>query len=200
MKKIFTLIAAVFMMTSVVAKDFTDQLLISLNGGEPTLSETTVTVNYKEGSDALYDIILKNFSFSGQKIGDVTVADVPGNEDSDGYVWFQTEQDAKISNGGMIAMMLGGKVHVTIKEGSFMKGDKLYLEISLPVNMMGSTINVEAVFGTKETTGISSVSDDKNAEVTAIYGINGASTDIMRSGNIYIMRMSDGRTVKMLKR
>lgn len=25
-------------------------------------------------------------------------------------------------------------------------------------------------------------------------------TDVMRNGNIYIMRMSDGRTVKMLKR
>lgn len=200
MKKIFTLIAMAFITMNALATDFTDKLSISLNGGEPTISETTVAVNYKESSDGLYDIILKDFSFLGQKIGDVTVADVKGDDDSEGFTWFQADQDADITNGGAIASMLGNKVHVTIKEGSFMKGDKLYLEISLPVAIFGATINVEAVFGTKTTTGISAITGNSDAAVTGTYGIDGTSADVMRKGNIYIVRRSDGKTVKVLKR
>ena len=72
-------------------------------------------MNYKEGSDGLYEIVLKNFSFSGLPIGDVTMTDVKGDDDSEGFTWFQTDQDAVITNGGSIATLLGNKVHVTIK-------------------------------------------------------------------------------------
>lgn len=115
MKKIFTLIAAAFVAVNALAADYTDHLSISLNGGEPSVSDATVSVNYKEGSDGLYDIVLKGFSFSGLLIGDVTMTDVKGDDDSDGFTWFQTEQDAVITNGSSIATLLGGKVHVTIK-------------------------------------------------------------------------------------
>jgi len=200
MRKIFMLIAAAVISISAAAKDFTDRLSISLNGGEPTVSETTVAVNYKDGSDGLYDIILKNFSFAGQIIGDVTVTDVKGDDDSEGYTWFQADQDAAITNGGPIASMLGGKVHVNIKQGSFMKGDKLYLEISLPVTIFGSTINVEAVFGTKQTTGISSVLNKTDDVSATLYSIDGTPADAVRKGNVYIKRRADGKTVKVLKR
>lgn len=200
MKKIFTLIAAAFVAVNALAADYTDHLSISLNGGETSVSDATVSVNYKEGSDGLYDIVLKGFSFSGLLIGDVTMTDVKGDDDSDGFTWFQTEQDAVITNGSSIATLLGGKVHVTIKEGSCMKGDKLYLEISLPVNIMGGTINVEAVFGTKLTSGISSPVGNVNAGVEGIYTLDGMRQDTMKKGCINIIRRADGKTVKVLKK
>lgn len=199
MKKLFTLLFSVMAM-SAMATDFTDNLAISLNGGEPSNSEATVSVNYKEGTDGLYDIVLNNFSFSGILIGDVTMADVQGDDDSDGFTWFQTDQDAQITNGGSIASALGGKVHVTIKEGSCMKGDKLYLEISLPVAMGSLTINVEAVFGSKIATGISQVTDNGKAAVEGIYSIDGRRLNGMEQGRVNIIRRADGTSVKVLKK
>ena len=155
MKKIFTIIALLALTLTAGAKDFTDQLSISLNGGEASTSEATISVEEVEGSDGLYKIILKNFSFQGMKIGDVNIEDVKGNstEGDNGYVYFEEiTKEAEITNGGSIAAILGKKVTVTIKDGSCMNADKLYLVINLPVSMMGSTINVDATFGTAPTT------------------------------------------------
>lgn len=199
MKKLFTLLFS-FMAIGVMATDFTDNLAISLNGGEPTSSQATVSVTYKEGSDGYYDIVLKSFSFSGLLIGDVTMVDVKGDDDSEGFTWFQTDQDANITNGGAIAGLLGGKVHVTIKEGSCMKDDRLYLEISLPVAIMGSTINVEAVFGSKIATGVSSVVAGPENAVEGIYSIDGRRLESMENGRINIVRRADGTSVKVMKK
>ena len=151
MKKIFTIIALLALTLTAGAKDFTDQLAISLNGGEASTSDATISVEEVESSDGLYKIILKNFSFQGMKIGDVNIEDVKGNstEGGNGYVYFEEiTKEASITNGGTIAAMLGNKVTVTIKDGSCMNADKLYLVINLPVKMMGATINVDATFGT----------------------------------------------------
>ena len=81
-----------------------------------------------------------------------------------------------------------------------MKGDKLYLEISLPVNIMGGTINVEAVFGTKLTSGISSPVGNASAGVEGIYTLDGMRQDTMKKGCINIIRRAGGKTVKVLKK
>lgn len=118
MKKIFTIIALLALTLTAGAKDFTDQLSISLNGGEASTSEATISVEEVEGSDGLYKIILKNFSFQGMKIGDVNIEDVKGNstEGDNGYVYFEEiTKEAEITNGGSIAAILGNKVTVTIR-------------------------------------------------------------------------------------
>lgn len=147
MKKIFTLIAMLAGTMSAMAVDYTDEMSILLNGLGPYVSTSTVSVDEVKGTDGEYNITLKEFSFSGMPIGDVTIKNVKGNDDSDGSTWFEAEQDADITNGAEIAAALGGKVHVTIKEGSRIKDGKLYLVISLPVPLMGG-IDVDATFGT----------------------------------------------------
>lgn len=149
MKKIFTSIVFMAATVAAMATDFTDELSIMLNGEGPFVSTSTVSVCEVEGSDGEYDITLKQFSFSGLLIGDVTMKNVKGDSDSEGYTWFETEQDAEITGGDAIAQMLDGKVHVTIKEGSRMKDGRLYLVIALPV-VLGPemTFDVEAAFGT----------------------------------------------------
>lgn len=155
MKKLFTLLTATAMSLTAMATDYTDQLSITLNGGDPTTSTATVTVTKEEGSNDQYTIVLNDFSFSGMKIGDVTMTGVVGYQTDltgDWTVFSKTEQDAAITNGGLIASALGGKVHVTINDSSCMKSDKLYLSISLPVSVMGNTFDVAATFGTNPVT------------------------------------------------
>ena len=45
MKKIYTFMAAAVMALTANAKDYVDQLAITLNGSEPITSEATISVN-----------------------------------------------------------------------------------------------------------------------------------------------------------
>lgn len=153
MKKIFTLIAVLAAAVSSLAADYTGQMSISLNESEPTSQEATVAaVRTEDGDKIFYDITLKQFSFGTMKIGDVTISGVEADdtEGMGGYSFFrETTKEAEITNGGSIATLLGGKVTVTIKDGSCINESNLYLDLSLPVDILGSTINVNATFGTK---------------------------------------------------
>lgn len=153
MKKIFTLIAMLAGTMSAMAVDYTKQMSISLNGGEPTVQDATVSaVRSEEGDNIYYEITLKQFSFMGQIIGDVTISGVEADdtEGMGGYSFFhETTKEAAITKGGAIATMLGNKVTVTIKDGSCINDDNIYLDLNLPVAIMGATINVDATFGTK---------------------------------------------------
>lgn len=151
MKKIITLSALALMALTANAKDYTDQLAITLSGMPQTPSEAVISVN--KNADNKYDIVLNKFSFMGIEIGDVTIEDVDYTENGDGYTYFTPlTKEAAITNGGAIAGMLGGKVTVTLKEGSKFGGlngqDKLYMIISLPVAMPTGALDVDAVFGT----------------------------------------------------
>ena len=152
MKKIITLSALALMALTANAKDYTDQLAITLNGQAQAPSEAVISV--EKGSDNLYDIVLKQFSFRGLLIGDVTIEDVNSDDAGDGYTYFKpVTKEAAISNGSAIAEMLGGKVTVTVKDGSKVGAgqygkDKLYMIINLPVALPYGTFDVDAVFGT----------------------------------------------------
>ena len=151
MKRIFTFFAMAVVAMTTLAADYTDQLAISISGFPSGSAEATVSVNQEEGSDGLYTIVLKQFSFGQMLIGDVTMTHVKGNstDGMGGYVFFEkTEQDADITNGGDMALLLGNKVHVTINEGSCMNSERLYLSLSMPITMMGSTMDIAAEFGT----------------------------------------------------
>lgn len=148
-KKLFTFIAVALTAMTAGATDYTDSLDIYLNGEGPYTSTASVSVDEQQGSDGLYTIMLKQFSFNSLIIGDVTMKDVKGDDDTDGNTWFETEQDAEITNGGYIAGQLGGKVHVTIHKGSRLSNNKLYLVISLPVDIpaLSMVFDVTAIFG-----------------------------------------------------
>lgn len=153
MKKIFTLIAVLTTAVSSLAADYTSQMSISLNGGEPTLQEATVSaVRTEDGDNIFYEIVLKQFSFGTMQIGDVTISGIEADDTygMGGYSFFrETTKEAAITNGGAIAGLLGNKVTVTIKDGSCINESNLYLDLNLPVTIAGNTINVDAAFGTK---------------------------------------------------
>lgn len=210
MKKIFTLITVMLVAMSAMAQDlkstdYQDQLVITINGETVSTEQAVITIT--EGkNEGKYIIKLNQFSFMGQLIGDVTVDGVQGDDDSEGFTNYATvnengdpiTQTATITNGipDFIAA-LGGKVDVTVKEGSRSKDGKLYAMITLVVPNVG---NVDAVFGDNNFDGssINGVSSDDD-KVAAIYALNGARVSIMTRG-VNILKMQSGKTIKVFNR
>ena len=201
MKKIFTLIAMAMIAMGAMAqgnneKTYEDNIVITVaNLGEPVTDRASITIT-EQAEEGKYTIKLNQFSFIGMLIGDVTMTDVQGDDDSEGFTNYATTQTATITNGADIQEMLGGKIDVTVKEGSRSKGDKFYALISLTVPGVG---DVEAVFGDNNfgTDGISAGTVDQNAKVAAVYTLGGQRVNSMVRG-INIVRMSDGSVRKLL--
>ena len=139
MKKIFTLVAAAVMALAVNAKDFTDNLAVTVTMmGDPqptTENEQVISVEEVEGSDGLYNISITNFQFMGTPVGNIDINNIKGNSDSEGFVNFEKTETT-------IDFM---KATVIFNEGCRMKGDKMYLDLDISVN--GGMITVDVVFG-----------------------------------------------------
>lgn len=203
MKKIFTLITVMLVAMSAMAQDlkstdYHDQLVITING-ETMPAEQAVINIAEEAEEGKYTVKLNQFSFMGLLIGDVTMTGVQGDDDSEGFTNYATTQTATITNGEAegIMGMLGGKIDVTVKDGSRSKGGKFYAMITLVVPGVG---NVDAVFGDNNFDGssINGVSSDDD-KVAAIYALNGARVSTMTRG-VNILKMQSGKTIKVFNR
>lgn len=203
MKKIFTLITVMLVAMSAMAQDlkstdYHDQLVITINGETMPAEQAVITIT-EEAEEGKYTIKLNQFSFMGLLIGDVTMTGVQGDDDSEGFTNYATTQTATITNGEAegIMGMLGGKIDVTVKDGSRSKGGKFYAMITLVVPGVG---NVDAVFGDNNFDGssINGVSSDDD-KVAAIYSLNGARVSTMTRG-VNILKMQSGKTIKVFNR
>ena len=211
MKKIFTLITVMLVAMSAMAQDlkstdYNDQLVITINGETMSAGQALITIS-EETEEGKYTIKLNQFSFMGMLIGDVTMNGVQGDDDSEGFTNYATvDKDGKpitltatITNEvpTEIMGMLGGKIDVTVKEGSRSKDGKLYAMITLVVPGVG---NVDAVFGDNNFDGssINGVSSDDD-KVAAIYALNGARVSTMTRG-VNILKMQSGKTIKVFNR
>lgn len=203
MKKIFTLITVMLVAMSAMAQDlkstdYHDQLVITINGETMPAEQAVITIT-EEAEEGKYTIKLNQFSFMGLLIGDVTMTGVQGDDDSEGFTNYATTQTATITNGEAegIMGMLGGKIYVTVKDGSRSKGGKFYAMITLVIPGVG---NVDAVFGDNNFDGssINGVSSDDD-KVAAIYALNGARVSTMTRG-VNILKMQSGKTIKVFNR
>lgn len=203
MKKIFTLITVMLVAMSAMAQDlkstdYHDQLVITINGETMPAEQAVITIT-EEAEEGKYTVKLNQFSFMGLLIGDVTMTGVQGDDDSEGFTNYATTQTATITNGEAegIMGMLGGKIDVTVKDGSRSKGGKFYAMITLVVPGVG---NVDAVFGDNNFDGssINGVSSDGD-KVAAIYALNGARVSTMTRG-VNILKMQSGKTIKVFNR
>ncbi len=178
--------------------DYHDQLVITINGETMPAEQAVITIT-EEAEEGKYTIKLNQFSFMGLLIGDVTMTGVQGDDDSEGFTNYATTQTATITNGEAegIMGMLGGKIDVTVKDGSRSKGGKFYAMITLVVPGVG---NVDAVFGDNNFDGssINGVSSDDD-KVAAIYALNGARVSTMTRG-VNILKMQSGKTIKVFNR
>lgn len=174
---------------------YTDNLVISCDGEVAPAQQTTITVT--KYLDSTYNMMLKNFSFGeGDEallIGDVTMSNITGKEEN-GAITFETEQDAIITNGGEIAELLEGKIHLKMK--GILKDGKLKALITLEVFEQ----NIKADFGGYEsgTVGIHGITTSTNTANGAIYDLSGRQLKTMQKG-INIVRGKDGKMIKVMK-
>ena len=90
MKKIFTLIAMAMIAMGAMAqgnneKTYEDNIVITVaNLGEPITDRASITIT-EQAEEGKYTIKLNQFSFQGILIGDVTMTDVQGDDDSEGF-------------------------------------------------------------------------------------------------------------------
>lgn len=207
MKKIFTLLALAIVAMGAMAEDYNertvktyeDKLQVTVQDMGSFDETASITITGQAEAD-LYTIQLNKFSFSVMLIGDVTMTDVKGQTDADGFTNYATTQTATITNGEEegIMGMLGGKIDVTVKEGTRSKGDKFYAVISLTVPSVG---DVNAVFGDDnfDTNGIDMAKTSNDNKVAAIYTLGGQRVSTMVRG-VNIVKMTNGDTFKVVNK
>ena len=202
MKHFFTLMLAMVMSTmTAMATDYTDNLIITVDGGNPTtVNDVKITVTQQENEK--YSFSLKNFSFAGTKVGDIELNDIEGQE-KDGIITLNVpETKIKVKNpalgiGTTINFWGGIKFSMTAKISNV--NNKMYADMTMKA--MGQ--NIKAIYGDEKniTTGIKAPQATTKANnATSIFTLAGQQVSSMTSGNVYIVKTTDGKTKKVIKK
>lgn len=202
MKHFFTLMLAMVMSTmTAMATDYTDNLIITVDGGKPTtVNDVKITVTQQENEK--YSFSLKNFSFAGTKVGDIELNDIEGQE-KDGIITLNVpETKIKVKNpalgiGTTINILGGIKFSMTAKISNVT--NKMYADMT----MKAMAQNIKAIYGDEKniTTGIKAPQATTKANnATSIFTLAGQQVSSMTSGNVYIVKTTDGKTKKVIKK
>ena len=202
MKHFFTLMLAMVMSTmTAMATDYTDNLIVTVDGGNPTtVNDVKITVTQQENEK--YSFSLKNFSFAGTKVGDIELNDIEGQE-KDGIITLNVpETNIKIKNpalgiGTTINLLGGINFSMTAKISNVT--NKMYADMT----MKAMAQNIKAIYGDEKniTTGIKAPQATTKANnATSIFTLAGQQVSSMTSGNVYIVKTTDGKTKKVIKK
>lgn len=202
MKHFFTLMLAMVMSTmTAMATDYTDNLIVTVDGGNPTtVNDVKITVTQQENEK--YSFSLKNFSFAGTKVGDIELNDIEGQE-KDGIITLNVpETKIRIKNpalgiGTTINFLGGIKFSMTAKISNVT--NKMYADMT----MKAMAQNIKAIYGDEKniTTGIKAPQATTKANnATSIFTLAGQQVSSMTSGNVYIVKTTDGKTKKVVKK
>ena len=202
MKHFFTLMLAMVMSTmTAMATDYTDNLIVTVDGGNPTtVNDVKITVTQQENEK--YSFSLKNFSFAGTKVGDIELNDIEGQE-KDGIITLNVpETNIKVKNpalgiGTTINFLGGIKFSMTAKISNVT--NKMYADMT----MKAMAQNIKAIYGEEKniTTGIKAPQATTKANnATSIFTLAGQQVSSMTSGNVYIVKTTDGKTKKVIKK
>lgn len=202
MKHFFTLMLAMVMSTmTAMATDYTDNLIITVDGGKPTtVNDVKITVTQQENEK--YSFSLKNFSFAGTKVGDIELNDIEGQE-KDGIITLNVpEKKIKVKNpalgiGTTINILGGIKFSMTAKISNVT--NKMYADMT----MKAMAQNIKAIYGDEKniTTGIKAPQATTKANnATSIFTLAGQQVSSMTPGNVYIVKTTDGKTKKVIKK
>lgn len=202
MKHFFTLMLAMVMSTmTAMATDYTDNLIITVDGGKPTtVNDVKITVTQQENEK--YSFSLKNFSFAGMKVGDIELNDIEGQE-KDGIITLNVpETKIKVKNpafGIGTTINLAGGINFSMTAKISNVNNKMYADMTMKA--MGQ--NIKAIYGDEKniTTGIKAPQATTKANnATSIFTLAGQQVSSMTSGNVYIVKTTDGKTKKVVKK
>lgn len=202
MKHFFTLMLAMVMSTmTAMATDYTDNLIVTVDGGNPTtVNDVKITVTQQENEK--YSFSLKNFSFAGAKVGDIELNDIEGQE-KDGIITLNVpETKINVTNpalgiGTTINFLGGIKFSMTAKISNVT--NKMYADMT----MKAMRQNIKAIYGDEKniTTGIKAPQATTKANnATSIFTLAGQQVSSMTPGQVYIVKTSDGKTTKVIKK
>ena len=202
MKHFFTLMLAMVMSTmTAMATDYTDNLIITVDGGKPTtVNDVKITVTQQENEK--YSFSLKDFSFAGLKVGDIELNDIEGQE-KDGIITLNVpETNIKVKNpafGIGTAINAAGGINFSMTSKISNVTNKMYADMTMKA--MGQ--NIKAIYGDEKniTTGIKTLQATTKANnATSIFTLAGQQVSSMTSGNVYIVKTTDGKTKKVIKK
>ena len=202
MKHFFTLMLAMVMSTmTAMATDYTDNLIITVDGGKPTtVNDVKITVTQQENEK--YSFSLKDFSFAGLKVGDIELNDIEGQE-KDGIITLNVpETNIKVKNpafGIGTTINAAGGINFSMTSKISDVTNKMYADMTMKA--MGQ--NIKAIYGDEKniTTGIKTLQATTKANnATSIFTLAGQQVSSMTSGNVYIVKTTDGKTKKVIKK
>ena len=202
MKHFFTLMLAMVMSTmTAMATDYTDNLIITVDGGKPTtVNDVKITVTQQENEK--YSFSLKDFSFAGLKVGDIELNDIEGQE-KDGIITLNVpETNIKVKNpafGIGTTINAAGGINFSMTSKISNVTNKMYADMTMKA--MGQ--NIKAIYGDEKniTTGIKTLQATTKANnATSIFTLAGQQVGSMTPGQVYIVKTSDGQTKKVIKK
>lgn len=190
MKKIFTLIVAIIATVSTMAQttEYVGPIDILVDDVPATLDDTSVLVT--KNGDGTYKVELRNFSFAGVPVGNITVSSLTAENNADGSISLTStpngQNNIKIS-GSALALLLGGGLQgdVTAK----IDGNKFILDLPLEIATLGQTILVHFE-GESTSAGIGNITAD--AKATVVYNIAGQKANestkgiVIKNGKKYV--------------
>ena len=203
MKHFFTLMLAMVMSTmTAMATDYTDNLIITVDGGKPTtVNDVKITVTQQENEK--YSFSLKDFSFAGLKVGDIELNDIEGQE-KDGIITLNVpETNIKVKNpaigtGTLINMLGGINFSMTAKISNVT--NKMYADMT----MKAMKQNIKAIYGDENNIIATGINKPQTVTlpngINAIYNLAGQQVSSMTSGNVYIVKTTDGKIKKVIKK
>lgn len=199
MKKLFTLLFVIIASAmTAMATDYTDNLIITVDGGNPTtVNDVKITVTQQENEK--YSFSLKNFSFAGTKVGDIELNDIEGQE-KDGIITLNVpETKIKVKNpalgiGTTINFWGGIKFSMTAKISNV--NNKMYADMT----MKAMRQNIKAIYGDEKniTTGISNLPVDNTNDKVELYNLQGQRISEAKPGQVVIEKRG-GKAVKVVK-
>ena len=199
MKKLFTLLFVIIASAmTAMATDYTDNLIITVDGGKPTtVNDVKITVTQQENEK--YSFSLKNFSFAGTKVGDIELNDIEGQE-KDGIITLNVpETNIKIKNpalgiGTTINLLGGINFSMTAKISNVT--NKMYADMT----MKAIKQNIKAIYGDEKniTTGISNLPVDNTNDKVELYNLQGQRISEAKPGQVVIVKKG-GKAVKVVK-
>ena len=202
MKHFFTLMLAMVMSTmTAMATDYTDNLIITVDGGKPTtVNDVKITVTQQENEK--YSFSLKDFSFAGLKVGDIELNDIEGQE-KDGIITLNVpETNIKVKNpafGIGTTINAAGGINFSMTSKISNVTNKMYADMTMKA--MGQ--NIKAIYGDEKniTTGIKTLQATTKANnATSIFTLAGQQVSSMTSGNVYIVKTIEGKTKNVINK
>lgn len=196
------MLAMVMSTMTAMATDYTDNLIITVDGGKPTtVNDVKITVTQQENEK--YSFSLKDFSFAGLKVGDIELNDIEGQE-KDGIITLNVpETNIKVKNpaigtGTLINTLGGINFSMTAKISNVT--NKMYADMT----MKAMKQNIKAIYGDENNIIATGINKPQTVTlpngINAIYNLAGQQVSSMTSGNVYIVKTTDGKIKKVIKK